>query len=514
MLSQQIKWILENINAHQKDETSVDNRGDLISVNNLTGKAGVFYEKLRYLVDYKEEHTIRRSAIERVLKRKLIIEGDKKIGLSLLQELVGGGYIINKKIPEGVARDIQSIINKYLILGSDKVGYSQLANIMASEIERFLYPQYINDLVTESFYKTILDHIKYTGTVSNSELRMQTYIACRRSLLEDDHDTLIYAVLVKYIPELPTLNNKDHIADLTTSFATVLSSIEEKLKNPLGWKMSLKFKNHSVYFSVIREIVKKYGVLSEMIFTDPVRLEEEIKEFLNEKYQQQYHSINKSSNRAIAYIFLTKIILALVLELPYEKFFLFSVDYLALGTNIIFHPLLFLIMVKNIKLPSSNNTNLVISGVRSVIQNEKIEPIRIKSQVNNTFFLSIFNLFYLVLFGVSFGLIIWILNLLHFNVVSIILFLFFLTLISYLGFRIRHNAKKWNISIEDDNIFSLLFDFFTIPIMTTGSWLSRRFSSINIFVFTMDFILETPFKLILGTFDSFISFLKEKKDDL
>lgn len=514
MLSPHIKGILEGLSAYKEDGMYSEDNGPSISVNKLTGKAGTFYEKVRYLVDYKEEHTIRRSAIERILKRKLLIGNNENIGLSFLQELVSSGYLPNKRIPEGISNDIKTIVNKYLLLGKmTGIGNSRVIGLMASETERFLYPQLINNIVADSFYATVSNHITYTKSVSQDDLNMQAYIGCRRSLLEDDQETLLYAVLVKYVPELPTLRNEDEIKNIAQKFLQAISSAEKVIEDPLGWKMSSKLRNYSIYFSIIKEIVKKYGVTSEAIFDDNSRLEEEIKKILSEKYSQQFNLVNKSGTRAVAYILLTKVILALVLELPYEKFVLSSIDYFALGTNIIFHPLLLLAMVKTIQPPSSNNINNIISGVKAVVQNENVKQIYIKPPISNIIIQIMYGLLYTVLFVISFGLILWILKSLHFNIVSMILFLFFLTFVSYFGFRIRHNSRKWMVSTENENILTLLWIFFTIPIVRTGRWLSKRFSSVNVFVFIMDFILETPFKFVLGTFDSFISFLKEKRED-
>lgn len=513
MLSPNIKKILENLSAHKEDDIYAEDRGPSIGVNKLTGKAGVFYEKLRYLVDYKEEHTIRRSAIERILKRKLLIQSGEAISFPLLQELVSSGYLPNKRVPESVAGDLQVIINKYLLLGVvGRIESSRIVSLMASEIERFLFPQLVNDLVVDCFYLTVSDNIKYKGMISEDDLRIQTYIGCRRSLLEDDRETLLYSVLVRYIPELPMLDNEDEIKNIAPILSQSVYAAERDIKIPLGWIMSSKLKNYSVYFSVIKEIIKKYGMVSEEIFSDHSRLEEEVKNILSEKYGQQYNLVSKSGTRAIAYVFLTKIILALALELPYEEFVLSSIDYLALSANIIFHPLLLLVMVKTILPPSSNNTDSIIFGVRAIAQNENMKPVYIKPPTGNVIHQTIFGLLYMALFAMSFGFILWTLKLLNFNIVSMILFLFFLTLVSYFGFRIRHNARKWMVSTDDEGSLALLWNFFTIPIVGTGRWLSGRFSSINIFVFVMDFILETPFKFVLETFDSFASFLKEKRD--
>ena len=133
--------------------------------------------------------------------------------------------------------------------------------------------------------------------------------------------------------------------------------------------------------------------------------------------------------------------------------------------------------------------------------------------MTNPGLLIVFGVLYTLLFGVSFGILLAILILLNFNLLSIVLFLFFLTLVSYFGLRIRYNAQKWVVSTDDDRALALFWNFLTLPIVRTGRWLSRTFSAINIFVFTFDFVIETPFKLILGTFDAFVSFLKEKKED-
>ncbi len=144
---------------------------------------------------------------------------------------------------------------------------------------------------------------------------------------------------------------------------------------------------------------------------------------------------------------------------------------------------------------------------------DKGERIYVKPQTDNWALLAVFGGLYAVLFGISFGLIISILTALHFNIVSIILFLFFLTFVSYFGFRIRHNANVWKVYVEKEGLLALIGNLLAMPIVRTGRWLSTRFASMNIFVFLLDFILETPFKFVLGTFDSFITFLKEKGED-
>ena len=516
MLSPHLNKIFEVLKENKEGAAT---EGPFISVNKLTGRAGALYEKMRYLVDYKEEHTIRRSAIERIVKRKLLVKiSDKGVspdfGLSLIQELIGGGYLPNKEIPESYAGNVQKIIYKYLIFNETFSGSQNIIiSLMASEIQGFLYPQTINNLIVDFFYATVAGSVKYSGTVSQSDLDMQTYIGCRRSLLEDDQETLLYAVLLKYFPELPALVNEDEVRNMAPKFLQSLSAAEQSIEHPLGWKTALKLKNHSVCFAVIREILRRNGAASESIFADDKLLEQEVRKILDEKYAQQRKIVNRSGFRAVAYVFLTKIIVALILELPYEKFFLQSIDYYALGTNIVLHPLLLLMMVRTTRGPTSSNTNFIFHSIKIMARSESIKPIYIKEQTHSIILYIAYAIIYTILFALSFGLIASGLKYFHFNIVSITLFIFFLTLVSYFGFRIRYNAKKWIISMEDEGTMSLLWSLFTTPIIRTGRWLSTKFSSINVFVLFMDFIIETPFKFILGTFDSFISFLKEERGE-
>jgi len=103
----------EKLNTPEREASE-----SLITVHRLTKKAGVLYEKLRYLIDYQEEHHIRRNAIERILKRN----GD------LLHELVTGGYLFEQYASEIAASEIRAILEKYRALGT-KDGYPFLQTV-------------------------------------------------------------------------------------------------------------------------------------------------------------------------------------------------------------------------------------------------------------------------------------------------------------------------------------------------------------------------------------------------
>lgn len=513
MISDSLKSVISGLRGGA-GKLEFGTEGPFISVNQLTGRASVFYEKLRYMVDYKEEHTIRRSAIERILNRNLFIDRKENIGLALLEELVSSGYLENHTIPESLAHEVNAIIEKYLVLGTEThLPTKRTLALMASEVEHFLYPQKLNDLIAQSFFKNISKYIKYQGKIDSIELEAQIYLGVRRSLFDEDYETSFYALMVHYLPELPNISNTEEVRALAPRFGIAFNQSMQSIEHPLGWRISSRLKNHAVCYSTIREIFKDSSISAEEVLENPALLDAQVEKILEKKYQEQHDLITKSGMRAVIYILLTKIILAFLIELPYEKYVLGEVQYFALFTNVIFHPALLFMMVNTIPRISANNTAYIKSGVEQIVQGLDMKYIYLKPTGQGSLLETTFYFFYFILCTISFGVILWVLNALHFNIVSILLFLFFLTLVSYFGFRIRFNAKKWRFEVENNNFLNLLWNFFTLPIVRTGRWLSRKFATVNIFVLVMDFIIETPLKLVLGTFNSFVSFLREKRED-
>lgn len=536
MISSPVREILDRLREEKHSEIfGAPGRGT-ISVNSLTSRAGALYEKIRYLVDYKDEHTIRRSAIERILKRKFSLEGEKNVGMALLQELVSAEYLPNNEVPEALAETIQGIVDKYQLLHAktekhwswkqkNKVQPSKVASVVmslaASEIDRRLFPHELDDVVVESFYKTIKSVISCATPIPEERLRAAIYIACRRSLLGDDVPTLWYVLVTKYVPEIENTKSVEEIHELTPRFAKALALARRQLDDPLVFRIAAPIRNRALGFSIIREIIKKHGLDSEDIFEEPTRLEAETKKILAEKYVRQNHAVWMSGVHAAIYILLTKSIFTFLLEVPYELYLYRSIDIFALGVNVIFHPVLLLCMVYTIAPLDSKNmarTLVIVKGIAIEGANPeragREDVVYVRPQNNKPVMAFVLGVLYLALVAGTFGAIIRVLAWLHFSVISIALFLFFLALVSYFGLRIRHNAGRWKVSAPNENTISLLWNFFTIPIIHTGRWLSQKFAAVNVFVFVMDFIIETPFKIILGTFDSFLSFLKEKEEDM
>jgi hypothetical protein len=173
--------------------------------------------------------------------------------------------------------------------------------------------------------------------------------------------------------------------------------------------------------------------------------------------------------------------------------------------------MLLFIATRGVGALDSANTDAVIRGMHEVFYEGKVRAVRIRPE--SAALVSIFGFIYFLLICALLSGIIGILASLDFNMVSMILFVFFLTLVSYFAFRIRHNAQRWKVAGNGGPV-TLIVHVAAVPLVRVGRWLSQKFSTVNVLVLFMDFILETPFKLLLNFSSKFFVYLREKADDV
>jgi hypothetical protein len=202
---------------------------------------------------------------------------------------------------------------------------------------------------------------------------------------------------------------------------------------------------------------------------------------------------------------------------PATKWFGEDLNGIALAINISFPAILLFFIVLFTRLPSESNTKKIVEGIESIvfIEKERKEPYSLKQPVKRGGASSaIFGFIYAVTFLFSISVVIFGLDKIGFNWVSIIIFLFFLLFVSFFSIRIRRNARELIIVPPRESFLTFISDFFYIPIVSAGKWLSEKFSRINVFVFILDFIIEAPFKIFVEIAEEWTRYVKERKDEI
>jgi nitrate reductase NapE component len=208
-------------------------------------------------------------------------------------------------------------------------------------------------------------------------------------------------------------------------------------------------------------------------------------------------------------------ILALSIEIPFEKYVTGEFSYFNIGLNIIIPPLLMFFLILSIKTPSRRNENLVVMEVIGLI-NKKVgsdSEIRLDRKFR-VIFNFIFGLLYSLSFVATFGFIFWALNELDFSIISIIIFIAFISLISFAGTKIRKRAKELVVEKEKESFFLTLFDLFSLPVIQLGKWLSNQWSKHNAIAVLLNSLLDMPFQIFVEFLEQWRFFMKEKKEKI
>lgn len=509
---------------------AIDKSEQKIQVSEFASRMAFVYEKIRNFIGNEQRHLFRKNAIKRIIKRrgwyKVKNNKTEELAKELIHELIWAKYLENGKVPVGKISSAEFIINKYRYLLSE-VGrlYPRaplekiipwLEGLMSCEIEEELAPPTQGDALVFTIYEIESQNINLIDKkLSDEDKEIQLFVAMHRAVFGSDRDMIRYQLFKFGNPEWLRADQKI-IRQTADRFDGLYNEVEEKLKYPLRDRLYRVVKQKAVPYQIIQDIIRDKRLEAEQIFADPDKLLAEMRRDLGSRYQQTRSTLHRSMIRSILYVFLTKMSLALIVEVPFDKYYEGLVNYTSLAINIIVPPLIMFIVTILIRVPSEKNTERIISLTDNIVYGSgETQIVKIKKSPARGFFLNFFiYAIYLLTFFISFGLIVYALQLLAFNPVSIAIFILFLCMIAYFGFRIRQSARELVVLRKKENFFSVIIDFLAMPIVRVGRWINVNFSKVNIFVFIFDFIIEAPYKVLVQIMEEWLDFVREKKEEL
>ncbi|MEO6509279.1 MAG: hypothetical protein ABIO02_04960, partial [Patescibacteria group bacterium] len=124
-----------------------------------------------------------------------------------------------------------------------------------------------------------------------------------------------------------------------------------------------------------------------------------------------------------------------------------------------------------------------------------------------------FTVFYSMTFLITLYLIYLALSYLNFNLISKIIFIFFVSVISFFSYRIKSVVNEYKLE-EKEGVLTPIVDFFFIPIVSIGKFLSSEVARFNFFTVIFDFFIEAPFKMLIQVVEEWISFVRARKEEI
>lgn len=503
-----------------------------IHVDEVASRVAAFYEKIREVVDWKEEHLMRRLAIERILKRRLFLEKDTKATAEpFVLELIRGGHFPNDWIEKSKIEEIQYIIDKYTFILQNSPPpprdrtkaqlYTRLLGIAACEIEETLDPaSYIKANALIEFMETSMrDKIRVgekalaSYGITEKEKDIQIHVAVQRALLNLDAPIISYNFLKRQYPDWLNLPETT-LEEITSNIYLIQEGIEKILSHPLGDK----------FYRTCERYDTPYLLLGDIASDDPQEIQEKIaqpetlEKLIEEAYTKRYNTIRSRVRRWAFYstlsIFLTNVFALYIIEIPFAKYIIGQFNQTAMLVDVLGPTFLMFLLVVTIGLPKKENLELVKEEIKKNVYGEGKDVYEVELYPKRGFLRVIFSFLYLLSFCLFFGAMTFGLYQLNYPPFSYLIMYIFTSLIAFAGVKIRKRARELDVTEEKETVFNLIVDPFALPLIKLGKWLQARWQKINIVAVFFNYFIEMPFLVFIEFLEQWRYFLKEKKEEI
>jgi len=513
-----------------------------VHVDEIAARVAAFYERLRGIVDWREEHLIRRGAIERVLKRKFFPElsgfsvaavlDAKELAEPLVAELVRGGHFPNDSIPEEKIFDIQRILEKYIyILRNNPLSgsrvtrpkewvnfYSWLLEISACEIEETLDPPIREYALVECMTSLMVERIRLgpNTNLTDEEKKIQTYIAAHRALFHLDWPVVSYHLLLYRCPEWAAPSEALQV-EIAQNILSIREDLEKTLKHPLANKFYAVCERFAPLYLILGDILKRFAdepsKLRELL-AEPKALENLARDCYNLRLATLKTRLFRMAVFSTLSIFTSSGFSLFVVEVPLAALFYGRFSPFAMAVDILVPTLFMFLLVALIRPPRASNMERVIAGVKSIAYQEGVQEFSEIRTPKRRGLLTriIIGLLYFVECFVSLGAVAWIFYAVRIPWTSIILDTLNVAVVAFAGMIIRGRSRELTIESEKPSFWRFAFDVLTLPVAKVGGWISAKWREYNILSVFFTALFDMPFKVFIDLIESWSAFLKEQKE--
>ncbi|MDA1317072.1 MAG: hypothetical protein O3B87_03535 [bacterium] len=526
-LSSVSKQLLDSLNAIKVRPDADDYTS--IKVSQTVSFIALVYERVRNAIEYREDHLIRRAAIERNLKRRLSLNPEgKNEGENVIRELLWARYFPNGSMGESDVRDIQVIIDRYLLIKrkllegrtSKKRGYLSefMFQLITAEIEEHLAPEPSTRESNFSYYifQTLKDKVQIED-VKEDQKDVYLFTAIEKSFRKSDIAYLRYHLFCLFYQPLSTYTEPELDA-IIPKLDDICQTIDEMHRNPTVDKLVRFVRKQLPPFFILFSLIRDNPDDRLALLSHKPMLWTKVEQVARKKYAEVRSRLNVLAFRSLIYIFVTKMLLALALEVPVSQFLYGYVHIPAIIINSVAPPIFMLLIILGVSVPGEANTKNLFLRIVHILDAdstfEKTKALITKKARQKRPLLSLgFTLLYTSTFIITLYLIHLGLRSIDFNILSEALFIFFISVVAFFAYRIKQLSNMYRL-IEKTSILTPVIDFFFMPILSLGKLFSEGVSRLNFFIVIFDFIIEAPFKLIIEVIEEWISYVRQRKEEI
>jgi len=514
-----------------------------IHVDEIASRIAKFYEMIRKVIDWKEDSVLRRSAIERVLKRtlfpklsgmvKLAQVDTYRVAYTITADLIRGGHLPNDEIAQEKVVKVEIILKKYLYILEHavfpshelipikrKVNFTAFViELTAVDIEEILSNSVKERILLEAMTDMLTNRIRVLpeGAVSETDKKTHVFIATCRTLYDLD-DGYILVQLLRYSHADWYAPSQKLLDTLSTNIPNLWLTKDTLLDHPLSRQLYDICERIDTVFMLIGDVIDTYKESPEKIkkvMSDKIQLTEVVTEAYNKRYLSLKSRLIRLAIFSTLSVFLSNWVTFFIIEVPmaswlYEGFNLFTaiIDFV-IPTAVMFA------LVSIIRPPPESNCERVLSFVYQFVYDDekvKLYDVLMKQRRNRVFALIMLLMYLTMMFGVL-GFVGYVFYIAGLPITSVVFDTFTIALTFFAAAGIRNKSKE--LSVDDrTGIWEFLLDMISVPIAKVGEILAKKWKEYNIVAILFTFLIETPMIVVLDFIGNWSQYLKERRAEL
>lgn len=505
---------LQTQDRQEKERTEVDARLERINVVGAGGALTAAYEQLRNAAENTEEHLLLQNAIKRFYRQLFITRDETLIaqsGNELAVELTLAGYLANDSLTRKQVDDISDLAKKhyhaYEKIQTDRTFPSDRASkwaldVLAVKVERRLSDHGREPAFIEFAYGQLEDMLNPVDTLGHDtkDFGVLLYIAIGRALLKLDEAAIRASLIERYqisVSSLATYTSFNQRLDslIASSDADKLYHTVDRLGAPLR---------------ILRRMIEDRPDLPTLLSRRDSFLEE-YEKAINAEYDRVGRRINRAIVRSIIFLIITKVLIGVAIEVPYDLWAHGEILWIPLLINLLFPPVYMFALRATHRLPSYSNTTALIERIDSMLYGTDTLALS-RTKVRGRSYSKVFSAVYVLLSLLVFGAVMYGLLLLQFSLVHIAIFFIFLSAASFLGFRLSRLIRELEVVRSASNGMTFVRDVLYLPFVVVGQWMSDKYSRVNVVTVVLDMLIELPLKTVLRLIRQWSAFIDDRKD--
>lgn len=475
------------------------------------------YEQLRNAAENTEEHLLLQNAIRRFYSQLLLTRDSKDLASSgdeLAVELTFAGYLPNDSLTAGTVKEINQLALAHgELLAAVKshkvpadVALRWVLDVLSVSVERELSEHSDDDVFLQfsyEYFRSTLDPKKIFRGKVPKDYEIALFMAVHKALLRSD-TAVIRADLLRRYRVTP---------DQPKQFIELARHIDKVTELHLVDKIYRLIDRQAAPERIVRRMLHE-DVDVRKLLEHKTQFLSVFETQVDREYSQVGERIRRAIARSIIFLFITKVIIGLAIEVPYDLAVHGQIIWLPLIVNLLFPPLYMALLSLTLTLPGPANTRALSDRIAAVLYagdtRLQLQAMQTIGGKKSRVFSVVYTLFGLLLIG----LISWGLMSIGFSLLHLIIFFIFLSTASFLGFRLSRMVRELEVVSTQQSGLTFLRDLFYLPFVVIGRWLSDRYAQVNIVTLVLDMVIELPLKTILRLVRQWAAFINAKKDEL